>query len=138
MCDKLKLWDNMQFETRVEKAHWVPGNRFWRLTDASGHTYTSRYLITCTGVLSNPTLPDIPGVEDYKGTSYHTSRWPHEDVSFEGKRVGIIGKTVPLLSSLCVPGDTSEPLEQVLTVCPFDYRHRSHSHTSRTSDSQNG
>ncbi|KAK5331697.1 hypothetical protein LTR93_000702 [Exophiala xenobiotica] len=110
MCDKLKLWDNMQFETRVEKAHWVPGNRFWRLTDASGHTYTSRYLITCIGVLSNPTLPDIPGVEDYKGTSYHTSRWPHEDVSFEGKRVGIIGTGATAIQAVPVIAKTAKSL----------------------------
>ena len=43
------------------------------------------------GVLSNPTLPNVPGVEDYKGEACHTARWPKDPVSFEGKRVGIIG-----------------------------------------------
>lgn len=63
----------------------------WKLTDESGKTYTSRYLITAIGVLSNPTLPNVPGVEDFKGEACHTARWPKEQVTFEGKRVGIIG-----------------------------------------------
>ena len=93
MCDKLKLWDTMQFKTRVSSAHWMEYDRFWKVTDESGKTYTSRFLITGIGVLSNPTLPNVPGIEDFKGTAYHTSRWPKEEVKFEGKRVGIIGET---------------------------------------------
>lgn len=84
----------MQFNTRVAKAHWLPQAQCWELTDVTGQTYTSRFLITGIGVLSNPTLPNVPGVNDFKGNAYHTSRWPKEEVSFEGKRVGIIGKIV--------------------------------------------
>jgi cation diffusion facilitator CzcD-associated flavoprotein CzcO len=36
-------------------------------------------------------LPDIPGINDFKGETYHTGQWPHEPVSFEGKRVAVIG-----------------------------------------------
>ena len=36
-------------------------------------------------------MPNIPGVDTYKGESCHTARWPHEPVSFEGKRVAVIG-----------------------------------------------
>ena len=81
----------MQFNTTVDKAHWVPDDCCWKLTDQDGHEYTSRFLITGIGLLSNPTLPNIPGVRDYKGQAFHTSRWPAEAVSFEGKNVGIIG-----------------------------------------------
>ncbi|KAK5128947.1 hypothetical protein LTR85_000280 [Meristemomyces frigidus] len=98
ICDKFRLWDDMQFNTRISKAHWMPQDNCWQLTDASGQTYTSRFLITGIGVLSNPTLPNVPGVEDFRGTAYHTSRWPKEDVSFEGKKVGIIAKTAKSLT----------------------------------------
>lgn len=111
MCDKLKLWGNMQFNTRVEKAHWIQQDRLWKLTDTSGNTYTSRWLITGLGLLSNPTLPNIPGIENYMGTAYHTSRWPKEDVNFEGKRVGIIGKITPWPVPIGRPGDRSVSLE---------------------------
>ena len=36
-------------------------------------------------------MPRIEGVETFKGQSYHTARWPHEPVSFAGKRVAVIG-----------------------------------------------
>lgn len=61
------------------------------LTDSDGHEYTCRFLITAMGILHQPTLPDIPGVDDFKGEAWHTARWPGEGSSLEGKRVAIIG-----------------------------------------------
>src|SRR5262249_19727805 len=48
-------------------------------------------LITAIGPLSAPTMPAIPGVEDFQGEAYHTGLWPHHPVSFQGKRVAVIG-----------------------------------------------
>jgi cation diffusion facilitator CzcD-associated flavoprotein CzcO len=36
-------------------------------------------------------MPRIEGIDRFKGKSYHTAQWPHETVSFEGKRVAVIG-----------------------------------------------
>ena len=91
ICDKFGLRENIQFKTRVKKAQWLEDARIWRLTDEGGNSYTSRFLITGIGVLSNPTWPNVPGVSDFKGESCHTARWPKEQVSFQGKRVAIIG-----------------------------------------------
>jgi cation diffusion facilitator CzcD-associated flavoprotein CzcO len=81
----------MQFNTRVEKSQWMTEARCWKLTDQSGREYTSRFLITGIGLLSDPTLPNIKGARDFKRQAFHTSRWPKDVVSFEGKNVGIIG-----------------------------------------------
>jgi cation diffusion facilitator CzcD-associated flavoprotein CzcO len=44
------------------------------------------------GLLSEPTCPNIPGVSDFKGEAFHSSRWPNEgDYSLKGKRCGVIG-----------------------------------------------
>ncbi len=91
ICDKFGLREDIQFRTRIQQARWLDSDRIWQLTDEAGKTYTSRFLITGMGVLSNPTLPNVPGVEDYTGEGFHTARWPKEPVSFENKRVGIIG-----------------------------------------------
>jgi cation diffusion facilitator CzcD-associated flavoprotein CzcO len=56
-----------------------------------GRHYRTRFLITAIGPLSAPTMPRIEGVESFDGQSFHTARWPHEPVSFEGKRVAVIG-----------------------------------------------
>lgn len=51
----------------------------------------ARYLITAVGCLSAVNLPDIPGLDSFEGESFHTARWPQEDVDLTGKRVGLIG-----------------------------------------------
>ena len=43
------------------------------------------------GALFVANMPDYPGIGDFAGECYHTGRWPHEPVSFAGKRVGVIG-----------------------------------------------
>lgn len=90
ITNKFDLRKDMQFDTKVKTAHWQNNDRQWLLSDASGKTYSSRFLITAMGILNDPTLPNIPGVEDFKGEAFHTSRWPSE-WSLDGKRVGIIG-----------------------------------------------
>ena len=47
-----------------------------------------------------PTLPDIPGRDDFAGPTYHTGLWPHEGVDFTGQRVGIIGTGSSALQSI--------------------------------------
>lgn len=91
ICDKYRLWEHMQFNTRVVKAQWMSSDCCWKLIDQSGREYTSRFLITGIGLLSDPTLPNVPGVRDFKGQAFHTSRWSKDVVNFEGKNVGIIG-----------------------------------------------
>lgn len=89
---KLDLRKHMQFDTRIRRAQFLESNSSWKLTDDQGRTYTSRYLITAIGILNEPTLPNIPGVHDYKGEAWHTARWPQGgENQLAGKRVGIIG-----------------------------------------------
>ncbi|SPO01640.1 related to monooxigenase [Cephalotrichum gorgonifer] len=89
---KFDLKKDMQFNTRIRSAHWQSATDSWLLTDESGKTYSCRYLLTAMGILNQPTLPNIPGVNDFKGEAWHTARWPENSASsLKGKRVGIIG-----------------------------------------------
>jgi len=53
--------------------------------------YSARFCVMATGCLSDYQNPNYPGVEDYKGKMFHTGRWPHESIDFQGKKVAIIG-----------------------------------------------
>ncbi|PSN67423.1 FAD/NAD(P)-binding domain-containing protein [Corynespora cassiicola Philippines] len=88
---KFGLHQDMQFNTRVSSAHWQENSNSWLVTDEMGKTYTSRFLITAMGILNQPTLPNIPGVNDFKGAAFHTSRWPDDASALKGNRVAIIG-----------------------------------------------
>ncbi|KAL4799234.1 hypothetical protein BDV19DRAFT_385484 [Aspergillus venezuelensis] len=95
LVDKFDLEKNMQFDTRVTAAHYQEQTRSWLLTDSSGKTYTSRWLVTAMGILNNYTMPNIPGAGSglFEGQEMHTARWPHNfDLnSLKHKKVGIIG-----------------------------------------------
>src|SRR5262249_38171535 len=85
------LCRDIQFRTRVTAAHYRDDVRSWDVRAEDGSRYRTRFLITAIGPLSAPTLPRIAGVETFRGQSFHTARWPHEPVSFVGKRVAVIG-----------------------------------------------
>ncbi|MBM3645228.1 MAG: NAD(P)/FAD-dependent oxidoreductase [Alphaproteobacteria bacterium] len=99
VVEKFDLRRHMQFNCRVTAAHWDEANRIWRLTvadeppgaAATTRELTSRFVIMALGLLSQPTLPRVPGREDFKGPSFHTYYWPKEGVDLAGKRVAVIG-----------------------------------------------
>ena len=91
VADKFDLRRDIQFRSRVSAAHYQDKARAWDVTLESGETFRARFLITAIGPLSAPVMPRIEGIDSFKGQSYHTARWPHEPVSFEGKRVAVIG-----------------------------------------------
>ncbi len=91
VADKFDLRRDIQFRSRVRAAHWQDATRSWDVTLEDGSRHRTRFLITAIGPLSAPTMPRIEGVDTFQGQSCHTARWPHEPVSFEGKRVAVIG-----------------------------------------------
>jgi cyclohexanone monooxygenase len=90
-ADRLDLRKLIQFDTKVARATFDEKNERWIVETDRGGRLSTRFVVMATGGLSVPNTPDIPGVADFKGAIYHTARWPQEPVSFEGKRVGIVG-----------------------------------------------
>jgi cation diffusion facilitator CzcD-associated flavoprotein CzcO len=91
VADKFDLRKDIQFRTRVKTATWDEGGRTWTVGIEDGSRWRARYLIAAVGPLSAPTMPRIEGTDTFKGESYHTGTWPHHPVTFEGKRVAVIG-----------------------------------------------
>ena len=91
VADKFELRRDIRFRSRVSAAHYLEEARHWAVTLEDGSRFLSRFLVTAIGPLSAPTMPSTEGVDTFKGQSFHTARWPHEPVSFEGKRVAVIG-----------------------------------------------
>src|SRR6476646_2480145 len=90
VADKFDVRRHMRFDTVVEGARWDEDAKVWRVTVADGETLSARYLITATGFLSQPKVPDIPGVTDFAGKVIHTTAWDDE-YPLEGRRVAVIG-----------------------------------------------
>jgi cation diffusion facilitator CzcD-associated flavoprotein CzcO len=94
VAEKHDLKKDIQFDTRIISACWGDATRTWQFVDQAGVAYRTTFFISCLGFLSAPTLPDIPGVQDFQGEHFHTSQWPQDFVlsrDFAGKRIGVIG-----------------------------------------------
>jgi len=111
------LYDNALFHTEVEDLSWDDAAKRWVIATNRGDRFTASFIGLGTGPLHVPKLPGIPGIESFKGHSFHTSRW---DYAYTGgdpkgglmekladKRVGIIGtgatsvQAVPHLARAC-------------------------------------
>jgi cyclohexanone monooxygenase len=100
VADRFDLKRDIQFDTRVTAAHYDDETSRWIVETDKGEQISARYCIMATGCLSVPRVPDIPGLEDFSGQSFHTGLWPHEGVDFAGKRVGVIGTGSSAIQSI--------------------------------------
>jgi cation diffusion facilitator CzcD-associated flavoprotein CzcO len=88
--EKYDIRPLLRLATGIESAEYDDTERRWCLLDSRGETHRFDILITGVGQLSKPALPDIPGREEFSGSSFHSARWDH-DVDIGNKRVAVIG-----------------------------------------------
>ncbi len=90
-ADRFDLRKDIRFQTWITDARFDEACNRWTVETDGGETAEAQFLICATGALFIANKPDYPGFEDFAGECYHTGRWPHDPVSFAGKRVGVIG-----------------------------------------------
>ena len=98
---KFGLYDNALFQTEVTDLAWDDSAKCWVISTDRGDRFTASYIGVGTGPLHVPKLPGIPGIESFKGHSFHTSRWDYDYTGGDAagapmtrladKRVAIIG-----------------------------------------------
>ena len=67
VADKFDLRRDIQFNSRVTTARWDESLRSWELTLEDGRRHSTRFLVSAIGILSSPTMPNIPGIDTFKG-----------------------------------------------------------------------
>ncbi|MBI2802055.1 MAG: NAD(P)/FAD-dependent oxidoreductase [Gammaproteobacteria bacterium] len=91
VADKFDLRRDIHFNSRIASTVYQETENCWEILTEHGERARAKFLITAVGVLSAPYTPDIPGIGDFKGESWHTANWPHRAVDLSNKRVGVIG-----------------------------------------------
>jgi cyclohexanone monooxygenase len=91
VAEHLDLYKDFTFDARVESIRYDDDRGRWAVATTDGRSCDAQYVVTGLGGLSAANMPKIPGQASFAGEQYHTGNWPHEPVSFEGKRVGQIG-----------------------------------------------
>lgn len=80
---------HIAFNSELTEAQWDSENAVWRVRSTSDE-YEARFLILGAGPLSAPKLPDIAGIERFRGTMFHSAQWRH-DHDLRGERVAVAG-----------------------------------------------
>ncbi len=104
------LYERTHFQTLISASSWDEDSARWQVLTDRGDHFKARFVVMCSGPLNRPKLPAIPGIENFKGHTFHTSRW---DYAYTGgdstgnlhklhdKRVGVIGTGATGIQ--CVP-----------------------------------
>ncbi|HXQ16740.1 MAG TPA: NAD(P)/FAD-dependent oxidoreductase, partial [Caulobacteraceae bacterium] len=111
-----RLYDNALFHTEVEDLRWDEAASRWVISTNRGDRFTASFIGLGTGPLHVAKLPGIPGITDFKGHSFHTSRWDYAytggdpaTISYGGSRLtGLADKRVAIIGTgatavQCVP-----------------------------------
>ena len=105
-----RLYDNALLQTAITGMTWDAAEQRWIITTNRGDRFKARYVAMANGPLSKPKLPGIPGINDFKGHTFHTSRWDYQYTggdshgnltNLKDKRVGIIGTGATAVQ--CIP-----------------------------------
>ena len=114
-----KLYDRACFQTQIAEARWNEDTQRWTITTDRDDVFQTRFLIMCSGPLNRPKLPGIPGIEKFKGHTFHTSRWDYNYTGGDSngnlhklhdKRVGIIGTGATAIQSVSHLGEHAKQL----------------------------
>jgi cation diffusion facilitator CzcD-associated flavoprotein CzcO len=87
--DRYGVRPHIRFNHEVLAAAWDHAERRWRVRTSQGEL-TSDVLITGTGALSEPSIPDIPGLDSFEGKVFHSAQWEH-DHDLRGRKVAVVG-----------------------------------------------
>ncbi len=105
-----RLYDHACMQTQVQGMYWDEAQQRWCVRTDRGDDMRARFVIMSNGPLNRPKLPAIAGIRDYRGHTFHTSRWDYAYTggSPEGglhkladKRVAVIGTGATAVQ--CVP-----------------------------------
>jgi cyclohexanone monooxygenase len=104
------LYDKAKFQAEVTVMQWNEDLKRWHIETKAGDKVDAKFVILANGPLHRPKLPGIKGINEYKGHTFHTSRWDYATTGgdttggltgLKGKRVGIIGTGATAVQ--CIP-----------------------------------
>jgi len=92
-ADRFGIRPLLRLDTTVTEVRWDDVQRRWRIstTGPDGDAvHTASVVVMATGLLSEPSVPDLEGLDSFSGVSFHSGAWRH-DVDLRGRRVAVVG-----------------------------------------------
>ncbi len=119
--DRFDLRPHLRTGVDVLGADWDEEHQLWRLTTSQG-TWTAQVLVSAGGPLTEPKLPDVPGIERFEGDLMHSARWNH-DLDLVGRRVASIGTGASAIQYVPRIADTVQSLDVFQRTAPWVMPH---------------
>jgi cation diffusion facilitator CzcD-associated flavoprotein CzcO len=119
VADRFDLRRDIQLGTRVMSAIYDEEEDCWSITTDRADELSAAFLIMATGCLSVPMMPAIEGIERFAGEMYHTGLWPHEQVDFRGKRIGVLGTGSSAVQAIPVIAEDAAQVTVFQRTPPF-------------------
>ena len=110
VAERFDLKRSILFNKTVSSARFCEASSRWSIETDEGDRIDARYCIMATGCLSAINRPKVEGLKRFQGDVLHTGDWPHGDISFEGKRIGIIGTGSSAIQSIPIIAETADHL----------------------------
>jgi cation diffusion facilitator CzcD-associated flavoprotein CzcO len=88
-ASEYNLMSRCRFNCGIASLKWSDDDEVWEVTTEHGENLTFNVVLTCVGLLNDPKLPVLPGMNEFGGVMMHTARW--KDLDLSGKRVAVIG-----------------------------------------------
>ena len=104
VADRFNLKKDIEFNVEVKASRFDENLKTWKITTNTGEEIDAQYFIMATGCISTTQIPNIKGLSDYAGNTFHTGDWPHEEVDFSGQSIAVIGtgssgiQSIPVLA----------------------------------------
>jgi cation diffusion facilitator CzcD-associated flavoprotein CzcO len=121
-AERFGVYDRCRLNTEVTAATWDAGADLWRL-DTSGGPYTAEVLVAAPGPLSEPSIPDLPGIDRFEGTVFHTATWNH-DHDLRGRRVAVVGTGASAIQAVPHVAEQAAHLDVIQRTPPWVVPHR--------------
>ncbi|WP_410608628.1 flavin-containing monooxygenase [Amycolatopsis sp. lyj-109] len=90
VADKYRLREKIRFGVELTGAHWDERERRWTATTKDGREFVAQFLVSGVGGLHIPQVPELPGIANFQGRTWHSARWDHE-YDLRGKKVAVVG-----------------------------------------------
>ncbi|GBF39994.1 flavin-containing monooxygenase [Leptospira johnsonii] len=88
--DRFGIRSYIRTNSEVSGAWFDEKTGLWEINTTSGKSYKTKSIVSGTGGLSRPVLPNIKGIDKFKGAKFHSAKWDHT-YNLQGKKVAVIG-----------------------------------------------
>ncbi len=89
-ADKYQVRAHIELNTAVASVTWREDKERWQVVTKGGEALEAQAVVSALGMFNDLVWPAIPGIEEFKGTTFHSARWNHQH-DLTGKRVGVVG-----------------------------------------------